>query len=167
MSSSQVLFLALAIPSALFALGVVLNANPVRAALCLVGNFLLLGIIYFTLGAQLLGITQIMVYAGAIMVLFLFVIMVLKLRQAKDDEPQRDVKVFVAGLLGVSVFMVVFSQIIFPLSHFPSRMAPANWGTPQTIGSVMYTQFAWPLLVASVLLLVGVVGSILLAKRRL
>ena len=80
MNSGQIVFLILAFIAVMGALGVVgFGDKPVWSALCLVLNIFVLAFIYFTMGAQFIGITQIMVYAGAIMVLFLFVIMILKL----------------------------------------------------------------------------------------
>lgn len=190
MNANQVVFIVLAAIAALGAMGVVFSEKPVRAAMSLVLNFFVLALLYFMLGAQLLGITQIMVYAGAIMVLFLFVIMMLQLQSAnKAKEGPRDWKPTVSVLLGGSLGLMVLMAVILPLgasvseADSPGRGEPVvaagsalrlpptaidpNWGAPEMLGSRLPTMYAWPFLVASVLLTVGIVGSILLAKRRL
>ena len=160
-------FLGLAAVSALTAIGVVAFPNPVRAALCLVVNFFVLAFLYFGLSAQMLGIVQMMVYAGAIMVLFLFTIMLLNLGGV--DAPQRkfDIKVPLGILMGVAFFGGVLVQVMLPMQSLTFVGSPNDYGTPQTIGGALFTQYAWPFLIASILLMVGIVGSILLAKRRM
>ena len=142
--------------------------DPVRSAVSLVLNFLTLALIYFMLGAQFLGITQILVYAGAIMVLFLFVIMILKLGKDEPQTKRREpVPPLIGFLLGAGIFAFVFSQIVFPLSQMGPKELPANYGGPQEIGKFLFSQYVWPFEIASILLLVGIIGSILLAKRRI
>lgn len=166
-SGSQIVFLALAGIAALCAVGVVAFNNAVRSAIALVVNFFVLAFIYFTLGAQLLGITQIMVYAGAIMVLFLFVIMLLNLGAPQVMKERRDMKPAIGLALGVALMGIVGTQVLMPLAPARGTPAPDAYGTPQAIGQVLFTQYAWPFEIASILLLVGIVGSILLAKRRI
>ncbi|MFO0092590.1 MAG: NADH-quinone oxidoreductase subunit J, partial [Armatimonadota bacterium] len=86
MTTNQIAFLALALLALIGGGGVVFSQRPVRAAMCLVLNFLVLAALYFMLGAQMLGISQIMVYAGAIMVLFLFIVMMLRMDR---EEPHK------------------------------------------------------------------------------
>lgn len=167
MSADQILFIFLAVLAALGAVGVVVLRNPVQAALSLVANFFVLAILYFTLGAQLLGITQIMVYLGAIMVLFLFVIMILRLGDKEQPTEKFDAKPAIGLLFGIGMFAMLFAGIVMGLPADASTVVHPEWGAPQMIGRILFTTYAWPFLIASVLLLVGIVGSILLAKRRL
>jgi NADH:ubiquinone oxidoreductase subunit 6 (chain J) len=168
MSGNQAVFLALASLACFGAMGVVVfGKNPVRSALCLVLNFFVLGLVYFTLGSQLLGISQILVYAGAIMVLFLFVIMMLQQQTAFLKAAERDGRGPLAALVGVTLFAMVFTTVLTPLSRVTGTAVPDHFGTPQSVGKVLFTTYAWPFLLSSVLLLVGIVGSILLAKRRI
>ena len=193
MSPEKIAFLVLALVAGSGALGVVaFGRNPVRSALCLVLNFFVLAFVYFTLGAQLLGITQIMVYAGAIMVLFLFVIMMLQLHHGQKDEEKRDWKAPVAWGFGLAMGAVIFSKVITPFSDsvkeppmvavtrttatpgpggsvatLPVLQSMDDLGKPQAVGAVLFSTYSWPFEVTSVLLLIGVVGSILLAKRRM
>ncbi|MCW5936584.1 MAG: NADH-quinone oxidoreductase subunit J [Fimbriimonadaceae bacterium] len=170
MNAGKVVFFILAAVALLSALGLVaFGKNPVRAAIMLVLNFFTLAIMYFSLGAQLLGITQIMVYAGAIMVLFLFVIMVLQNQGAMEriEEKTRDRKGILALLGALALWLIVHVGVIVPISTSRGSRVADDYGSPQAIGTILFTTYAWPFLVASVLLLVGIVGSILLAKRRL
>ncbi|MFN3730282.1 MAG: NADH-quinone oxidoreductase subunit J [Fimbriimonadaceae bacterium] len=157
----------LATVAALAAVGVVAFNNAVRSALCLVVNFFFLAFIYFSLNAEFLGISQILVYTGAIMVLFLFVIMLLNLGAPSMLAERRDLKRLIGGVAGLALFVLVFSQVIWPLRHMSIPNANDAYGSPQAIGMTLFTTYAWPFLVASVLLLVGIVGAILLAKRRI
>lgn len=172
MSGSQIVFLVLAAVALCGALGVVgFGSNPVWSAICLVVNFFVLGLIYFSMGAQFLGIVQIMVYAGAIMVLFLFVIMILRLASSvKKQEESSPLVRLLALASGLGFAGIIFASVIWPLSNLPEdTMTPkfaSELAKPQAIGMTLYTDYVWPFEIASILLLVGVVGSILLAKRR-
>ncbi len=153
--------------AALAAIGVVLFDNAVRSALCLVLNFFLLAVLYFTLGSEMLGITQIVVYTGAIMVLFLFVIMLLNLGAPQMLKEKLDPKKPVAALLGGVLILVIGAQILPSLAGVTRPGALEGAGSPQAIGRALFTEYVVPFEAVSVLLLVGIVGSILLAKRRL
>jgi NADH-quinone oxidoreductase subunit J len=167
MNQAHLIFAVLALVAIVSAAGVVLFDSPVRAALSLVLNFFTLALMYFTLQAQLLGIVQILVYTGAIMVLFLFVIMLLNLGGMAAKQSRIDAKGVLAILVGAALFGLTLAQVVMSLEGFTSPAAPADYGTPQAIGNTLFSAYVWPFEVASVLLLVGIVGSILLAKRRL
>jgi NADH-quinone oxidoreductase subunit J len=152
--------------AALAAIGVVAFNNAIRSALCLVLNFFLLAVLYFTLNAQFLGIIQIVVYTGAIMVLFLFVIMLLNLSGISLLIEKNDFKLILGAGLGLVMFGLVAGQIILPLQHITQVQAPDDFGKPEFLGSALFTGYVWPFELASFLLLIGIVGSILLAKRR-
>jgi NADH-quinone oxidoreductase subunit J len=153
--------------AALAAVGVVFFQDAVRSALCLVLNFFVLAFIYFTLSAEMLGIIQIVVYAGAIMVLFLFVIMLLNLGATSAVKEKLDVKKFVGLGLGVVMAMTLAVQVIPAFASSTTVRAPDGFGSPQAIGRSLMTHYVFAFEVASILLMVGIVGSILLAKRRL
>ncbi|MFX8828784.1 NADH-quinone oxidoreductase subunit J, partial [Acinetobacter baumannii] len=89
--------------------------SPVRSALCLVLNFFMLAFLYFSLNAEILGITQVVVYAGAIMVLFLFVIMLLNSGGENILGEKRDLKFGGGILLGLVAFGLIAGQAFFPL----------------------------------------------------
>lgn len=166
LTGNQLGFLLMAAVAMLAAVGVVAMKNPVRSALFLVLNFLTLAVIYFSLGAQLLGITQIMVYAGAIMVLFLFVIMLLSLHHKSAMHEKFDYRMLVAVPIGLALLAGLVTQVFWPLHEFYNPRAQDSYGTPQAVGAALFTDYSLPFEITSILLLLGVVGAVLLAKRR-
>jgi NADH:ubiquinone oxidoreductase subunit 6 (chain J) len=137
----------------------------VRSALLLVLNFFTLALIYFMLSAQFIGALQVIVYAGAIMVLFLFVIMLLNLGSPEAVMQERDLKRPLAYLIGFGILATLVGQafvLLLPMTPQP----PSQAGTAKMIGQALFTQWAYPVLLMGVLLTVGVIGSILLARRR-
>lgn len=168
MDEHFILFAMLAGLAAMTAVGVVAFGNAVRSALCLVLNFFSLALLYFTLNAELLGVTQVIVYTGAIMVLFLFVIMLLNLGAPAALEERPDlVKKTLGFLFGGALFGVVASQVVMPFINNRQQSAPADYGSPEYVGRALFTNYVWPFEMASILLVIGIVGSILLAKRRI
>jgi NADH-quinone oxidoreductase subunit J len=157
LSPNLIMFGVFAGIAALAAVGVVVFESPIRSALCL----------YFTLQAETLGIIQIVVYTGAIMVLFLFVIMLLNLGAPIGMRERKDPKKLGAVVFGLALFAIVFVQVIMPLQAVQAIGAPDGYGAPQPLGRVLFTNYVWPFELASVLLLIGLVGSILLAKRKI
>jgi NADH-quinone oxidoreductase subunit J len=163
--AERVLFFILAIVAIVSAGGVVFSRNPVRSALLLVLNFFTLALIYFMLSAQFIGALQVIVYAGAIMVLFLFVIMLLNLGSPEAVMQERDLKRPLAYLIGFGILATLVGQafvLLLPMTPQP----PSEAGTVKMIGQALFTQWAYPVLLMGVLLTVGVIGSILLARRR-
>jgi len=166
--TNLMVFGAMAGIACLAAIGVVAFNNPVRSALCLVVNFFVLAFIYFALNAQLLGITQILVYTGAIMVLFLFVIMLLNLGAPQALMEKRDSKPLLGVVVGAGLAGLIAFHVLYPMMATQAPPRAANdFGTPENIGRTLFTTYALPFELASVLLLVGIVGAILLAKRRI
>ncbi len=167
MTLNQVAFIILAVIALLGAIGVVFLKSPVRSALSLVINFITLGMVYFMLGNQMLGIAQIVVYAGAIMVLFLFVIMILRSQHPEEDTSLWKDRRFVFGLLGGAlVVALIYNFVIQPTQSIYGAEFDRSYGSPQAIGQTFFTQYVYPFEIISVLLLLGVVGSIMLAKRK-
>lgn len=158
-----IIFVMLAGPAALAAVGVVAFGSAIRSALCLVFNFFLLAFLYFSLSMEMLGISQIVVYSGAIMVLFVFVIMLLN---PKLIEERKDLKRPIGLAFGVVLFGVLSSQVLPALGLEGPKPLRHEVGTPQMIGEGLFTNYVFPFEVVSILLLVGVVGSVFLAKRR-
>lgn len=161
------LFGGLASSAAVCAVGVVAFNNAIRSALCLVINFFLLAVVYFTLQAEMLGITQVIVYTGAIMVLFLFVIMLLNIGAPLVLHEKLDPKKYFGVLLGFGLFALIGSQVLPPLLPVTQTKALPGYGSAETVGRAIFTLYAFPFEAVSFLLLIGVVGSILLAKRRI
>jgi len=158
----------------LCAMMTVSRRNPVSSALWLIGTFFALAAIYTLLGAYFIGIIQILVYAGAIMVLFLFVIMLLNLgNQFEPDFRSSAWKVIAGGTSLVILALLARMTTSSPLDlgHGPGPEALAaqleEHGVVGAIGIPMFTEFVVPLQVTGILLLVAVVGAVALAKRRI
>ena len=167
MSAELVLFYVFAALAVGSALAMVLNLrNTVASAMSLVVTMVALAAVYVLMEAHLVAVLQIMVYGGAIVVLFVFVVMLLNLRQ--DDFPpvrQRFVK-------GLGVALVVFALLkllaILPAA-LPAGVAelPAGFGGYRDVGAALFTRYLLPFEATSLLLLSALVGAVVLAKRRL
>jgi NADH-quinone oxidoreductase subunit J len=160
-----VTFYALALPLILVAAMVVIHPNPVYSALFLVLTLFVLAVYFLFLDAHMIAALQIIVYAGAIMVLFLFVIMLLNV-QTDPQERQRKGLRWVAGLGGG----VLAAELFLLLQRSPSTNAataplPEGFGTVAAVGERLFTDFLLPFEITSVLLLVAIVGAVVLAKR--
>lgn len=173
MSASLLLFFVLAAVSIASALALVANRNPVRSALSLVVNLLALAAIYITLSAQFIAAVQVIVYAGAIMVLFLFVIMLLNLGAPAGLRESGRLRTPVA--VGLAVLFLVLLSAAGTLSvglagaNGTAATAAAN-GTVEAIGYNLFDPkqpWLFPFELTSILLLIGIIGSVVLAKRRL
>jgi NADH-quinone oxidoreductase subunit J len=156
----------LAIVSALL---MVTRSNPVMAVLLLIVNFFSLAALYLTLHAQFIAVIQVIVYAGAIMVLFLFVIMLLNLGDQSRIRERGRLRLIPAVALAAAVLM----EIVAAAGSFrtaPPGAAPevaVRIGTIESVGNALYTRYLLPFEVTSVLLLAAMVGVIVLAKKKL
>ena len=157
------LFAALAVAGAL---GMLLNTrNAVAGALSLVGTMVSLGAIYVLLDAYLIGVLQILVYAGAIVVLFLFVVMLLNLRQ-DEFTPER---LRFTKVLGVVIGTLVGLELLLllPAALGPAAELPPEFGGYRQVGTALFTDWVLAFEVTSLLLLAAMVGAVILAKRRI
>jgi NADH-quinone oxidoreductase subunit J len=152
----------------LFALSVVLLRNPVSCAMSLVMCFISLAALFITLDATLIGIIQVLVYAGAVMVLFLFIIMLLDLREEKSRN--LNFGATVGGVLVVVAFLSILTQVILANPAF-AKPLPALIGPKvsdvKMIGMTIFHSFGLPFEVIGVLLLSATVGVIVLSRRTL
>ncbi len=139
------------------------SLNPVTSAMFLVLTIVALAGLFVLLHAFFLAAVQILVYAGAVMVVFLFVIMLLDLK----EEERRKIKAFglASGLISVGGILVIFLASL-ARSPLPAR-APLTEGNTEVLGKLLFTQYVLPFEVVSVLLLVAIVGVILLSKKDL
>jgi len=165
-----VFFYTLAAGSILGCLGVILSRHPVYATLSLVATLFSISGLFVLLGAYFVAMIQILVYAGAILVLFLFVVMLL------DMAPDTLLRIkgttfrFLgtgAGLFFLWKFFKVLRQITLTQPPIPPGGFPPVEGTTQAVGKLLFTTYALPFEVASLLLLVGVIGAVVLAKKKL
>lgn len=146
----------------------VTRKSAVPSALLLVLTFCFLAGLYLTLQAQFLAVVQVAVYAGAIMVLVLFVIMLLNLHEETFTITAN--RKTLIGVLGVIAILGQIAAIIFASDSYLPRTLPsqaAEFGTVESIGKLLYTNYAFPFEMASVVLIVSAVGAIVLAKKKL
>jgi NADH-quinone oxidoreductase subunit J len=152
-------------------IGMLLMRNAVHAALFLIVNFFCLAIFYLILGAPFLFAVQIIVYAGAIMVLFLFVIMLLGVDRTEDLRERRlPFQRPAATLLGVAfvaeIFFAVRAGIGFS-RHVPGGFALVNrGGNAQALASVLFTRYFFPFEATSILLIITAIAAMVLAQRK-
>jgi NADH-quinone oxidoreductase subunit J len=171
---TQLLFFFFASCAAGSALAMVTRKNPVACAMWLIGTFFSVAAIYTLLGAYFIGIIQILVYAGAIMVLFLFVIMLLNLGNDYEDDIRGTgwkIAAGGAGLVIIALLGRVFAgDLPRPLGDAagPGMLAAAQAerGVVGLIGIPLYNEYVVPLQATAILLLVAVVGAVVLAKRK-
>ncbi len=150
------------------ALGVVFHRNPVHCALLLVGVLLSLSGLFVLLSAPFIAALQVIVYAGAIMVLFLFVVMLLNVKGETPLLTPGAAKGF--GILFALVTLVeLLWTVLSPAGKsagLPEAVLASEFGSPESIGRVLYTVWLYPFEITSILLLVAVVGAVVLAKRK-
>ncbi|MEB2284576.1 MAG: hypothetical protein B6D46_00775 [Polyangiaceae bacterium UTPRO1] len=165
MTMGAALFLLVAVATVAAALGVVLHPNPVKSAIFLVVTLFLLAIVFVLLEAHMIAALQVIVYAGAIMVLFLFVIMLLNLQ---DDDPERGRHRYVLrGLAWLGgVVLAVELALLLRGATMGGGEVPADYGSAEAVARSLYTDFLLPFELTSILLLVAVVGAVLLAQKQ-
>jgi NADH-quinone oxidoreductase subunit J len=148
----------------MFGLMVVLSKNPIHSVLYLVLTFFAIAGHYVLMNAQFLAAVHIIVYAGAIMVLFLFVIMLLNLN--KDTEPHKSVWLKVTAAIASGSLLVILvgslrtAQQLQPGAHYDSSI-----GLIEKLGQTLFNEFLLPFEVASILLLGAMVGAVMLGKK--
>jgi NADH-quinone oxidoreductase subunit J len=168
MSFELIFFFILAILSIMSALLVITRRNPIPGAMFLVLNFFILAGIYLTLSAQFLAIIQILVYAGAIMVLFIFVIMLLNLSDEEKLKEKMSMKKLIRIILSITliseiIYILGYSQVGQNINQSPESV---KIGTVQEIGHQLFTTYLFPFEITSILLLAAIIGSVILAKKR-
>lgn len=148
------------------ALMVVISRHPVRSVLYLVLTFFLISSNYILMNAQFLAVVNIIVYAGAIMVLFLFVLMLLNLD--KDSEPKTHILVKIASVVAGGILFTVLIAALkdgIALGEAAAASAQNNEGLVQNLGQLLFSKYVLPFEVSSVLFIASMVGAVLLAKR--
>lgn len=150
--------------SIFFALMTIFTKNPVHSVLYLVITFFTFTIHYILLNAQFLAVVNFIVYMGAIMVLFLFVLMLLNLN--KDTEPMKSNLVKFMGVIAGCCLLVTFFGVyrLFDISN-PLTVVNPEIGLVKNLGKVLFNEFLLPFELSSLLLLTAMIGAILLAKK--
>jgi NADH-quinone oxidoreductase subunit J len=165
------LFAVLAVVTVITAILVIVQRNPVASAIFLIITLFSLAGIYLLLNAQFIAVIQVLVYAGAIMVLFLFVIMLLNLEKEKKaitrHRLQKALGVFLGVILLAQIGMI-FSSVF--LEGTRGKFTPEQVtavGNTQVIARLLFTDYLLPFEITSILLLVAIIGAIVLAKRQI
>ncbi len=163
----QIIFFILAGMALISGVLVVFQKSPLRSALWLIVNFFAVAGLYLLAHAEFIAAIQIIVYAGAIMVLFLFVIMLLNLRQPEEESQLLHLgqKVWGVLLAVFTLFLVIkgISQVVLP----PGKALLPGLGNTESVARLLFTDYLLPFEVTSVLLLVAIVGAVVLAKTKL
>jgi NADH-quinone oxidoreductase subunit J len=165
MSVEALLFWSFTAVSVLGALGVLILRNPVSGAMALVGSFFGLAGLFLLLDAQLIAALQVLVYTGAIMVLFLFVIMLLNLSPKDLGSGRLGLGRLIALAIGSGV-TVFLAQILGRLPQIPGS-PPPDFGTVAAVGRVLYGSYTLQFEAVSLLLLVAIVAAVVVAKGRI
>jgi NADH-quinone oxidoreductase subunit J len=164
MTITEILFIVLSLITIVSGLAVIFARNPVYSVLALIVAFFAIAGHYILLNAQFLAAVHIIVYAGAIMVLFLFVIMMLNLN--KETEPQKAINIKMAAVVAAGVLMIT---LIGALRSADSIPQPANLdgniGLVSNLGKVLFSDFLIPFEISSVLFLAAMVGAVMLGKK--
>ncbi|HNM24798.1 MAG TPA: NADH-quinone oxidoreductase subunit J [Saprospiraceae bacterium] len=160
------IFLTLAVISVITALLMVFSRNPVHSVLYLILTFFTIAGQYVLLNAQFLAVVHIIVYAGAIMVLFLFVLMLLNLN--KDTEPQKSATWRLAGAIAAGCLLVTLAGALHGTVQVSASGQPdPQVGLVQNLGKVLFTDFVVPFEIAGILFLAAMVGAVLVGKKDL
>lgn len=169
MAIEKILFYVFALTAILASLGVIGSRNPVRAALYLVLTFVATAGVWLLLQAEFLGVVLILVYVGAVMVLFLFVIMMLDINLTPLKEG------FIRYLpVGVAVAVIVLAEMLlvlnpefFGLTQYPApELLAAGDSNTKMLGALLFTEYLYAFELAAVLLLLAIVAAIVLTLRR-
>lgn len=169
MTLEVILFILFAAIATVSSVLMITRSNTVIAALFLILNFGALAGLYLLLNAQFLAVTQVIVYAGAIMVLFLFVIMLLKPEHEQSVTKIKGIKVFafaIALLVFIQIAYLIFASSVTQKVS-PNVQASINAGTIETIGRELFTNYLLPFEAAGFLLLAATIGALILAKKKI
>jgi NADH-quinone oxidoreductase subunit J len=161
------IFSLFALVAVVCAINVVVQRHPISSALSLIGVMGSLALLYLQLGAEFLAMAQLIVYAGAIMVLFIFVIMLLN--AGAEEKGGRS---WTAQLLGIPVLVAFFGLMAyFAIREFPNaglvKFGEFMGGTVQNVGYALFTTYLLPFEVTSLLILIAIIGAVVLARKEL
>jgi NADH-quinone oxidoreductase subunit J len=163
------LFWLLSVIALIASVSMIIQRNPVYSALFLIATLLCLAGLFLLLNAQFLAVIQIIIYAGAIMVLFLFVVMLLDVRRAEPPVSRVKLQKSLGVLLGAVFFLETVLVLRSGAVEEMARLAAppgAEFGTAAALGRALMTHYVFPLQLAAILLFVALIGAVVLAKRR-
>jgi NADH-quinone oxidoreductase subunit J len=163
MSITEILFWILSVTALFSALVVITSKNPVYSVLALIATFFCISGHYIMLNAQFLAIVNLIVYAGAIMVLFLFVIMLMNL--SKDTEPQKNKWLKLAGAIAGGSLLLVLIAALRSVEENMTEMGTGDIGLIQNLGKELFTNYVVPFEISSILFLSAMVGAVVIGKK--
>lgn len=159
-----ILFILTALTAVVSSLLVVTGKKPINSILFLIVTFFCVAVLYLMLGAEFIAAMQIIVYAGAIMVLFLFVVMLLNLREEQVWEKLTNSRKGIAGIVALGVLAVVITAVTIAVKE-PVEVIP-ELGSVESIAERLFTRWILPFEMASVLLLTAIIGVVMMVKRK-
>lgn len=167
MNLQVILFSIFAIGAVASALLTITRRNPVASAMSLVGHFFMLSGLYLTLEAQFVAAVQVLVYAGAIMVLVVFVIMLLNLGKEQQLAERGNALRITLGTAVAAIFVVLMAMAVMgrPTGANVLSDKAIAIGTTEAVGQSLFTEYLFPFEAVSLLLLAALIGSVILAKR--
>ena len=166
-TAEQVIFFAFAIPLVAAAMGVVAARSPMYAAMSLVAAFFCLAGVYVLLTAHLIAFLQVLVYAGAVMVLFLFVIMLLSLGDQHHEVERLKNLQWLGFVLGGGGLMALLAWISREVAGAEMAVVGPDFGTVKAVGRALFTTYLLPFEATSLLLTVAIVGAVVVAKEKI
>ena len=163
MSITQILFWVLSIVAIFSALMVVISKNPVYSVLWLIVTFFTISGHYILLNAQFLAVVNIIVYAGAIMVLFLFVIMLMNL--GKETDPQKSKWLKLIGSVAGGCLLLVIVAALRNTEQQMTELATGDIGLIENLGKVLFNEYVVPFEISSILFLSAMIGAVVIGKK--
>lgn len=163
MNITEILFWVLSVVAVLSALMMVISKNPVYSVLWLIITFFSISGHYILLNAQFLAIVNIIVYAGAIMVLFLFVIMLMNL--SRETEPQKNKWLKLAGAVAGGCLLLVLVAALRHTQKNMTELVTGDIGLIQNLGRLLFNEYVVPFEISSILFLSAMVGAVVIGKR--
>jgi NADH-quinone oxidoreductase subunit J len=166
MNTLEILFFALSALAIISAIMVLISKNPIHSVLWLILVFFAISGHYILLNAQFLAIVNIIVYAGAIMVLFLFVMMLMNVK--KDNEPQKQLWVKLTGVIAGGSFLTLLIALVKQNTSFQGRdvlLKDGSIGLIHPLGQALFTDYVVPFEISSVLFLSAMVGAVIIGKK--
>ena len=164
------IFIVMALMATGSSLMMVTRRNPIHSALWLIVTFFSVAVLYVLLNATFIAVAQVMVYAGAIMMLVLFVIMLIHLEWGAQWASSRSFARLIGGIITIMLFLQVMAGVYTYTSvgqkGIYTAAKLAELGNTRAVGTLLYGKYAFVFEVASILLLVGIVGAVLLARKR-